>query len=238
MLAQIAREEEKLAALAEEIGKGRQRVAILKDEWENLKTGRSGYAPACENEWVPGVCAKVRSGGNRKAGNVCGECKNQRFVPATDEQIARHLKGLQVMGVYPLLLDETCWFLAADFDGDAWLEDVEAFAKTCTANGLTASVERSRSGHGAHVWFFFSEPVPVPQRVLIHLTSRLHIGKEGLPSPLLDQIKRLAAFQNPELYKKQSMRLSTALTPRVLRRFEESPSAIALPRGCLPASTN
>ena len=78
-----------------------------------------------------------------------------------------------------------------------------------------------------------SIPGPFPQSIRIRVSNRLLINKEGLPSPLLDQIKRLAAFQNPEFYKKQSMRLSTALTPRVIRCFEELGSSITLPRGCL-----
>ena len=64
------------------------------------------------------------------------------------------------MGVYPLLLDETCWFLAIDLDGASWSDDVRAFAQTCVAAGVPAVVERSRSGDGAHAWFFFSEPIP------------------------------------------------------------------------------
>jgi len=65
-----------------------------------------------------------------------------------------------VMGVYPLLEDETCWFLAVDFDKGTWRLDVLAFLATCRQAGVPAAVERSRSGNGAHVWFFFAEPVP------------------------------------------------------------------------------
>src|SRR5262249_40370675 len=73
---------------------------------------------------------------------------------------------------------------------------------------------------------------PLPARVSAVLAQRLFVGKEGLPSPLLNQIKRLAAFQNPEFYKKQSMRLSTATTPRVIACAEDLPSHVAIPRGC------
>ncbi len=75
---------------------------------------------------------------------------------------------------------------------------------------------------------------PLPLRVKAVLGQRLFIEKAGLPSPLLNQLMRLAAFQNPEFYKKQSMRLSTALTPRVIACAEDLPEHIALPRGCLP----
>ena len=122
--------------------------------WTNARTGRKGYAPACGNEWIRGVCEKPRV--------KCGECPNQAFLPLEDKVILDHLQGRHVVGVYPLLTDETCWFLAADFDKTSWTDDVAAFAETCRVNGLPAAVERSRSGNGAHVWFFFSAPVAAP----------------------------------------------------------------------------
>src|SRR5207248_5309148 len=73
---------------------------------------------------------------------------------------------------------------------------------------------------------------PLPQVVRAVLTQRLYVDKAGLPSPLLSQIKRLAAFQNPEFYRKQSMSLSTATTPRVIACAEDSPQFVGLPRGC------
>jgi len=119
--------------------------------WSNARTGRKGYAPACANEWVRGVCEKPRV--------KCSECPNQAFLPVEDQVILDHLQGRHVVGVYPLLTDETCWFVAADFDKTSWTDDVGAFVETCRAAGLLAAVERSRSGNGAHVWFFFSAPV-------------------------------------------------------------------------------
>ena len=76
--------------------------------WVNAKTGKRGYAPACANEWVRGVCEKPRV--------RCGECPHQAFLPVGDRVILEHLRGDHVIGVYPLLADETTWFLAADFD--------------------------------------------------------------------------------------------------------------------------
>jgi hypothetical protein len=103
----------------------RGREDIFPRRWENVKKDRSGYAPACDNEWQPGLCEKKRSiGAGRRA--TCGECSNKAFIPVSDEQIARHLRGDHVMGVYPLLTDETCWFLAADFDDETWQEDAAA----------------------------------------------------------------------------------------------------------------
>jgi superfamily II DNA or RNA helicase len=328
--------------------------------WENSRTGKKGYAPACANEWVRGVCEKPRV--------RCGECPNQAFLTVTDQVIVDHLQGRHVIGVYAMLEAETCWFLAVDFDKQSWMEDVGAFVETCRTARIPAAIERSRSGDGAHAWFFFAAPVPaalarklgcffitetmarrhelsmnsydrlfpnqdtmprggfgnlialplqhearqqgntvflddqftphpdqwaclasidrialatveriaadatrkgqvigvrsadlgddaqdrvpwtrspsgirrhpvlteaLPRAVRAVLAQRIFLEKAGLPSALINQIKRLAAFQNPEFYKKQSMRLSTALTPRVIACAEEFPEHIALPRGCL-----
>lgn len=335
----------------------RGREDIYPRFWTNARTGRKGYAPACGNEWVRGVCEKPRV--------KCGECPNQAFLPVEDQVILDHLQGRHVVGVYPLLTDETCWFLAADFDKTSWTDDVATFVETCRATGLPAAVERSRSGNGAPVWFFFSAPVaastarkmgcylitetmtrrhqlsmesydrlfpnqdtlprggfgnlialplqygprqmdntvfvddrfvphpdqwkflsehpcivpatadsvaheatrkglvvgvrmsdttdadstepwtrlpsgqppvrfgaPLPREVRAVLAQRLFVAKGGLSPTHLNQIKRLAAFQNPEFYKKQSLRLSTALTPRVVACTEDLPAHVALPRGC------
>ena len=337
----------------------RGREGVFPTRFVSKKTGKPGYAPACRNKFVRGVCElpKVK----------CGECPNQAFIPFDDAAVALHLTGRHVMGVYPLLEDDTCWFLAADFDESTWTEDVSAFVETCRRVGLPAAVERSRSGNGAHVWFFFSSPVqassarkmgcylitetmarrhqlsmdsydrlfpsqdtmprggfgnlialplqheprqqgnsvflddqlkpypddqqwaylasvsridpgtvdliareatrkgsvvgvplaetldeddatpwarfpsrtrkpviltePLPPKVHAVLAQKLFVQKAGLPSPLINQIKRLAAFQNPEFYKKQSMRLSTATTPRVIACAEDLPEHVGLPRG-------
>ncbi|MGB5584182.1 MAG: hypothetical protein WBO93_11400 [Gammaproteobacteria bacterium] len=120
--------------------------------WISIKTGRKGYSPACSNEWVRNVCEKPRV--------KCSDCPNQTFLPLNDKTVLDHLQGQHTVGIYPLLKDETCWFLAADFDKEGWAEDVAAFIDTCNDLGIPAAVERSRSGNGAHVWFFFSTPVP------------------------------------------------------------------------------
>jgi len=343
----------------------RGREDVFARRWENPKTGRSGYSPACANEWAHGLCEKRRGTGRRAS---CSECPNQAFSPVTDEEISKHLKGSQVMGIYPLLPDETCWFLAIDFDKRSWQDDIAAFVETCRGLDVSVAVERSRSGNGAHAWFFFTAPVeaaaarrmgcrlltetmarrhelsmesydrlfpnqdtlpkggfgnlialplqprareagnsvfvdsassppfanqwdflagvqrldpalihaladgardrkydigvqvgdtldadarapwdpapsgrplraaitgPLPPVVHAVLSQQLFLEKAGLPSPLLSQVKRLAAFQNPEFYKRQSMRFSTALTPRVIACFEDLAEHIALPRRCL-----
>ncbi len=337
----------------------RGRPDVYPTRFVSKKTTRFGYAPACANKFVPGVCELPRI--------RCGECPNQAFRLVDDQAILNHLQGRHVMGVYPLLEDDTCWLLAADFDKSTWREDVTAFAETCRSGGVTVSVERSQSGNGAHAWFFFSAPItasiarrmgcflitesmtrrhqlsmesydrlfpsqdtiprggfgnlialplqhearkkgntlfldanlrtypdqwgylaavertadstvetiaaeatrrgqvigvrlagpeeeaaapcrrppsgkprrvvisgPLPQEVRGVISQKLFIEKTGLPSALLNQINRVAAFQNPEFYKKQMMRLSTAGTPRVITCAEEFSEHVALPRGCQP----
>jgi len=130
----------------------RGREDVYPKLWISTKTGKKGYSPACSNEWVRGVCEKPRM--------KCGDCPNRALLPLSEQVLLDHLQGRHTIGVYPLLKDETCWFLAADFDKESWMEDVAAFIVTCRVFGIPAAVERSRSGNGAHVWFFFSAPVP------------------------------------------------------------------------------
>jgi hypothetical protein len=131
----------------------RGRDEVFPTRFVSKKTGKPGYAPACSNKWEPGLCAL-------KTGCKCSDCVNQAFLPFDDAAVVGHLTGRHVMGVYPLLDDETCWLLAVDFDAGTWTDDVSAFVETCRRVGLPLAVERSRSGNGAHIWFFFSAPVP------------------------------------------------------------------------------
>ncbi|MCY3981310.1 MAG: DEAD/DEAH box helicase family protein [Alphaproteobacteria bacterium] len=126
------------------------RQDVYPKRWENA--GKAGYAPVCVNEWVPRVCGKPRL--------KCGACPNQAFRAMTNEAIDGHLRGRHTLGVYVMLADDNCWFLAADFDGDAWRRDAGAFLEACWSKRVSAALERSRSGHGAHVWIFFAEPIP------------------------------------------------------------------------------
>jgi superfamily II DNA or RNA helicase len=335
----------------------RGREDVYPKLWTSKKTGNKGYSPVCENEWINGVCGKPSI--------KCGECDNRKFSPLNDDVIRKHLEGGITIGVYPMLPDETCYFLAIDFDKQTWQDDVKAFMETCQQINILISLERSRSGDGGHIWIFFSEPVSaalarqmgsflitetmshrheldmksydrlfpnqdtmpkggfgslialplqkapaekgnslfldsnlipypdqwaylsnvkrmtsrevqvfvaetiktkdimgismsqtdeddkpwkrplsskrkierltctLPQEVNAVLANRIYIKKDGLPSKLLNQIKRLAAFQNPEFYKKQSMRFSTALTPKVICCAEDIQNYLTIPRGCL-----
>ena len=124
--------------------------------WYNYKTQKSGYAPACRNEWARGVCDKRK--------NRCADCPNREYIPLTSELVRAHLIGRDencsdVIGIYPLLPDDTTRLLCADFDDKGWQADVRAFCDAARELGLTPAVERSRSGEGGHVWFFFESPV-------------------------------------------------------------------------------
>ena len=341
----------------------RGRDDVYARRFESRRTGKSGYAPACANEWVRGVCEKPRI--------KCAECPNRRFLPVTDDVIRWHLSGYDpegqpfVAGVYPLLQDETCFFLAVDFDKAGWRDDATAFFDTCRRLNLEVAIERSRSGRGAHVWFFFEEAIPAalarrlgahvltetmegrpdvgldsydrlfpnqdtmpqggfgnlialplqmgprkqnngifldgnfvpwpdqwaflasvrrmdraqvegiaqdaerrgrvlgvrlppmddgedapwaalpsrrpreaaivgaPEALEVILGNQIYIAKDGLPPALRIRLLRLAAFQNPEFYKAQSMRLSTYDKPRLIACAEDHAHHIGLPRGCL-----
>ncbi len=130
----------------------RGRADVFPKLWTS-RTGKKGYSPACTNDWMSGVCGKTR-----KPPIKCGECPNRKFLPVTDQVIIDHLQGRHVIGVYPMLPDDSCSFLAADFDKDTWMDDIRAFRETCKSMSIPMAVERSRSGNGAHAWFFFTEP--------------------------------------------------------------------------------
>jgi hypothetical protein len=108
-------------------------------------------APACGNEWRPGVCNKPRV--------KCGDCAQRQLLPVTDQVIFRHLAGQHTVGAYPLLTDESCYFLAADFYEADWREDARAFMQTCREVDIPAALEVFRSGNGAHIWIFFNDLV-------------------------------------------------------------------------------
>jgi superfamily II DNA or RNA helicase/very-short-patch-repair endonuclease len=340
----------------------RGRDDVYPRRFESHKTGKSGYAPACSNEWVRGICEKPRI--------KCAECAHRRFLTVTDSVIRWHLSGCDdqgqpfVAGVYPMLLDETVFFLAVDFDKQQWAADAQAFLETCRAMDIPAALERSRSGRGGHVWLFFEDPIPatlarqlgsyvltetmerrpgigfdsydrffpsqdtvpqggfgnlialplqkrarehgnsvfiddrlvpypdqwaflstivkldrhrvegivgegerqgrilgvrlpadedddepwtapasrrravvvgndLPDSIELIVGNEIYIGKGQLTPSLRNQLLRLAAFQNPEFYRAQTMRLPTYGRPRVICCAEDHVAHIALPRGCL-----
>ncbi len=321
----------------------------------HLPVGTNGY----------GACA-------RSPGSNARHVPHQRFLPVTDDVIRWHLSGHDdtgrdfVMGVYPMLLDETCFFLAADLDKTHWQEDAQALLETCQRMNLPAALERSRSGNGGHIWLFFEEAISaamarklgahiltetmerrpdiglesydrffpnqdtlpqggfgnlialplqkqprelnnsvflddsllphadqwaflssirkvdrstveamvseaekrgrivgvrlaavdedaatpwallpsrrrkeppltdhLPNRIDLILGNQTYIAKDVLPPGLRNRLIRLAAFQNPEFYKAQAMRLPTYDKPRIIACAEDHPQHIGIPRGCL-----
>jgi superfamily II DNA or RNA helicase len=335
----------------------RGRTDVYPLRWESKTTGRSGYAPACANEWRPAVCEKPRI--------KCSECVNRLLIPLSDSVIYGHLAGEHTVGIYPLLEDDSCYFVAVDFDEAEWRDDARAFMQSCEALDVPAGLEISRSGNGAHVWIFFADRVsardarrlgtaiishtcartrqlqlksydrlfpnqdtmpkggfgnlialplqkgprekgwslfvdaelrsypdqwgflanirpmdlhdieptilratggshpldvtfideedlsspwrresassgklaaPLPKSLDITLANLIYFEKAQLPQALANRLIRLAAFQNPEFYKAQAMRLSVWDKPRVIGCAENYPQHIALPRGCRDAA--
>lgn len=121
----------------------RGRTDVYPVRWESKKTGKSGYSPACINEWRAGICDKPRI--------KCDDCNNRVLRPLTEVVVYEHLTGNHTIGVYPLLTDDTCHFLAVDFDEAEWHEDAHAFMQSCNELGVPAALEISRSGNGAHI---------------------------------------------------------------------------------------
>ena len=139
--------------------------------WES-REGKSGYSPVCLNEWKPGLC--------RKPGVKCGFCAHRSFAALDEEAMEAHLRGSLVVGIYPLRQDEKCHFLAIDFDGDGWQQDVSTLRNVCTAFSAPVAIERSRSGNGAHAWLFFADPIAASlarrfgSALLTHAMSERH----------------------------------------------------------------
>ena len=140
------------------IFKGREDVFAKR--WYSDVTKKSGYQPVCEREWNSEFCDKRKY--------KCTECPNRLFASLTDEHIYNHLAGKDnferdVVGVYPIMSDNTCNFLCTDFDDKScehgFQNDVLAFVGICKEWEIPCYIERSRSGNGAHVWIFFETPI-------------------------------------------------------------------------------
>lgn len=158
----------KRIAVFKSLFKGRTDVYPVR--WES-DDGRSGYSPVCSNKWNPTLC-DIRK-------TKCKNCQNSAYIPITDGAIYKHLSGKHTIGIYSLLQDGTCYFLAVDFDKKDWQKDVRLFINTCRDYNIPAAIERSRSGNGCHVWFFFDEAIPAALarkfgKVLLEKTSRQH----------------------------------------------------------------
>ncbi len=127
------------------------RSDVYAKRWENKNKGTSGYLPVCLNQWQAGVCGKPKI--------TCLKCKNKDYAALDENTIENHLRGNIVAGIYPMLQDETCHFLAVDFDEADWQNDISVFRNVCIELSIPVAVERSRSGKGGHAWFFFETTV-------------------------------------------------------------------------------
>lgn len=133
----------------------RCREEIYPKLWENRNKGTKGYSPVCRNEWVDGVCGKPPRGKIK-----CSDCPNQAFLRLDDNAVEGHLRGAVTIGTYAIRTDDSCIFLACDFDGEGWQDDVKIYRNVALSFGIDVAVERSRSGSGAHGWIFFQDAVP------------------------------------------------------------------------------
>ncbi|MCP4347200.1 MAG: hypothetical protein GY795_16940 [Desulfobacterales bacterium] len=136
----------------------RGRQDVVPDHWISLKTGKTGYTPLCRNEWQRPTCLK---------GNIisaCKTCKSAEYIPVSDSLIREHFRGKRILGTYPMLADNTCNFIGADFDNHennkTPLDDVAAYYEICSVQEIPCYVVRSKSGKGYHAFIFFREPVP------------------------------------------------------------------------------
>jgi len=129
--------------------KGREDVFAVR--WE--KESKSGYMPAVFYD-------PYRFRAHKMNGGTFQNFTEKSYLKLTDEQIQKHLDGFHQIGVYPLLQDNTTWFLAADFDKANWQNEAITFLNACKEKGVPAYMERSRSGNGGHVWIFFDKPYP------------------------------------------------------------------------------
>lgn len=134
-------------ALFRSLFRGREDVYAIR--FRSKATGEWSYAPDGETNWD--AAASITSKGRLK--------RPRKHFPLTGDVLYQHLTGKKTIGVYPMLQDETCWFLAADFDKDSWKEDALAFLNTAQSLGIPAYLEWSRSGKGGHVWIFFESPI-------------------------------------------------------------------------------
>src|SRR5258708_7336662 len=119
------------------------RTDIYAVRWDNARTGQKGWLPAVRGGWRKGVRHAERD-----------------YLPLTPEVLSAHLSGQVHIGLYPLVDGDRCWWVAADFDGDAAMLDALNYVKAARAAGVPVGLEVSRSGTGAHAWIFFTAPVP------------------------------------------------------------------------------
>ena len=195
--------------------KGREDVFARR--WYSRTSGKSGYQPVCRNEWDRQLCDKKKY--------KCTECPNRSFKPLEYEDIYRHLEGKSpegqdVIGAYAIFADNTCNFLCADFDDKScehgYRKDVLAYVGVCKDWTVPQKISYND---------FPSNPVLIR-------SNMLYIPLQGFSAKVVNHLKRIASFKNPEFYARQGMRLSTYNIPRIISCADMEEDYIALPRGC------
>ena len=171
----------------------RGREDVYARRYVSAKSGKCGYSPACAVEWTRGVCDKKRVS--------CAVCPNRRLLPLDDKTVRMHLMGHDArqrdftIGCYPLLPDDTVKFAAIDLDKESWRSDSASICEVLRELELPVARERSRSGNGAHLWFFFEEPQPA-RFVRDALTYVLSLTMERNPEIGLNSYDRIFPNQD------------------------------------------
>ncbi|MBI5048728.1 MAG: DEAD/DEAH box helicase family protein [Deltaproteobacteria bacterium] len=155
--------------------------------WQNKLKGTKGYSLACANEWVRGVCEKPKV--------KCSDCQSQSFLKLDAAAVEAHLRGAATIGTYAIREDDSCVFLACDFDGDGWQDDVKVYKNVAQSMGVDVALERSRSGAGAHAWIFFQATVPARLARLLGTAILSRCG-EYRPNIRLESFDRFFPNQN------------------------------------------
>ena len=163
-------------SLYRSIFKGREDIFAI--HWQ--KGNKSGYMPAYQYDPYLYRLHKT-NGGSLKT------YTDKSFLALSDEQIAKHLRGDQLTGIYPLLKDNTSWFIVADFDKEKWSEECLLFINICKEQDIPAYLERSRSGKGGHVWIFFDQPYPAvkSRKILLSLLEKSGTSRFLIKIPVL-----------------------------------------------------
>lgn len=149
--------------------------------WE--KDGKSGYMPDYKVDWSDYKEHKA-GGGSFK------DYKKKEYLPFNEDAVLQHIEGRKTVGIYPLLEDNTSWFIAADFDETNWKESILKLHSTCQECEIPAYIERSRSGNGGHLWIFFEENLPAEQtrKLMFELLKKALIISSFEKEPSFDRL--------------------------------------------------